>query len=889
MNGDRRRILLLSLILFAGCALVTSTSIWILYQAALEGEKTRLGVSAQSQARLIEAVARFDAAFSVDYPGGHIAATIDQVIDAHEHYRGFGKTGEFTIARREGDFIVFLFRHGHDQVDVPGSIPFTSDLAEPMRRALNGLSGAVIGLDYRGATVLAAHEPINELNLGIVAKIDLAEIRAPFTRAAQSAALIAVAAVMIGVILVIRVGKPVINRLEAHAEILKKEIEERKLAEDSLRRSEEKYRSLFEHASDSIFIVDPTTRGLVDVNENAATRLGYTREELLQMTIDDIDTPLAASRNEAIIKELQEKGSIVFDHEHRRKDGTKMKVEISSREVEFDGRKVFESLARDISERKAAEKKLRESEERLRLSNELFENTIESLPHPFYVIDANDYRVMIANEAATVYGSVTEDTTCYALTHNRTRPCRGLNRTCPLKEVKRTRETTTVEHVHYDKDRNSRVIEVTGFPVFDDEDNVVQVLVLSVDITKRRLAEQELQESERRFHAVADSAHDAIVTIDSNGRITFWNKAAETVLGYTADEIVGEPVSMIMPARFREEHRNGLNRAISTGELRIVGNTVEVTGLRKDGCECPLELSLAKWEATGKIFFTGILRDIAERKRAAAELQTASRRMRNDLEAAARIQKSLLPRECFEIHGVKFASAFQPCDELGGDILNVFQLDETHVGLYILDVSGHGVQAALLSVALSHLMSPRPGQSSLLIRRSTSAPGHRIVPPAKVAEHLNRQFLMDPEEPQYFTLVYGILNVETHDFRYVSAGHPGLIHLSQDSGAAVLENRGCPIGCFKDANHEECTVSLEPGDRLYLYSDGITEAVNSKEEEFDTQRLVSALEQSRDLALEDSIKSLMGSVREWCGDARPGDDISILAVELAEVSNRSRH
>ena len=561
----------------------------------------------------------------------------------------------------------------------------------------------------------------------------------------------------------------------------------------------------------------------------------------------------------------------------RRKDGEKRLLAWSCRVLK-DTKGIVKgaiSTARDITGQ-------RRSKEQIHQQNQLFKNTIESLPHPFYVINANDYTIMMANEAAAIFGAISEDTTCYALTHNRTQPCRGIKHTCPLKEVKKKKKPIKVEHIHYDKDCNIRYIEVNGYPIFDDEGNVVQMLMLTIDITERKLAEQELRESEQRFHSVADSAHDAIITIDSYGKIIFWNKAAVTIFGYTADEIVGKAVSIIMPERFRERHQQELNRVISTGKTKIVGKTIEVIGLKRDNCEFPLELSLAKWETKKETFFTGILRDITERKRAEAELLMANKRMKNNLAAAAKVQKSLLPSEYLEIQGAKFACAFKPCEELGGDIFNVFRLDDKHVGLYILDVSGHGVPAALLSVTLSYFMSPQPGQSSLVKKQIGNTSEYHLVPPAEVAKQLNRQFLMDPEKPQYFTLVYGILNLETYKFRYVSAGHPGLIHLAQDSKAVILENHGFPIGCFKDINYPEYTVSLKFGDRLYLYSDGITDAMNSKEEQFEERRLISELDHSRDLPLKDSISSLVKRVEEWGGHIRLIDDVSILAVEITE-------
>jgi len=156
---------------------------WISYETAFEEERARLTELAQSQARLIEAVARFDAVYSKEYPKGEIAATLSQITDAHRHYKGFGKTGEFTLARKEGENIVFLLSHRHYDLENPKPVPVDSDLAEPMRLALSGASGNVMGLDYRGKKVLAAYEPVKELGLGIVAKIDLVEIRSPFIKA----------------------------------------------------------------------------------------------------------------------------------------------------------------------------------------------------------------------------------------------------------------------------------------------------------------------------------------------------------------------------------------------------------------------------------------------------------------------------------------------------------------------------------------------------------------------------------------------------------------------------------------------------------------------------------------------------------------------------------
>jgi len=273
--------------MIAICLAVAGTSMLILYETAFEEERERLTETAQSQARLIEAIARFDAIYSSDYPGGPVAATLSQIIDAHQHCKGFGSTGEFTLAHREGNNIIFLLSHRHDDLDHPKPVPFDSDLAEPMHRALSEQSGTVIGLDYRGKKVLAAYEPMAELNLGIVAKIDLAEVRAPFVRAIFIAIGIMVLVVLVGTTLFLRVGNPIIRRLQEQAielvkinEQLKKEIEERKQAEETFRRERDKAQKYLDIAG-VIFAALNTDQTVEMINKKGCEALGHAEEDII--------------------------------------------------------------------------------------------------------------------------------------------------------------------------------------------------------------------------------------------------------------------------------------------------------------------------------------------------------------------------------------------------------------------------------------------------------------------------------------------------------------------------------------------------------------------------------------------------------------------------------
>ena len=218
--GDYQRIVTLILIMTAVALTIAGTAIGILYDTAFEEQRERLREVAQSQARMMEAMARHEQREEEhdDNLESTLVETLAQIRDAHENYRGLGETGELVLARREDKQITFLLSHRHSELDEPEPISLDSRLAEPMRRALAGRSGTMTGLDYRGETVLAAHEPVAHYDLAVVAKIDLTEIRAPFIRAGILVAIIACIVIAIGTALFVFVSNPIIRQLLAAKE-----------------------------------------------------------------------------------------------------------------------------------------------------------------------------------------------------------------------------------------------------------------------------------------------------------------------------------------------------------------------------------------------------------------------------------------------------------------------------------------------------------------------------------------------------------------------------------------------------------------------------------------------------------------------------------------------
>jgi two-component system, LuxR family, sensor kinase FixL len=146
-------------------------------------------------------------------------------------------------------------------------------------------------------------------------------------------------------------------------------------------------------------------------------------------------------------------------------------------------------------------------------------------------------------------------------------------------------------------------------------------------LVERRRAEEALRASQERFQSVTEAAVDAIVSADSTGRLLTWNGGAERLFGWTAEEIVGRPLTVIIPERFRQLHEQGIARVRRTGRSKLAGQVVELSGLRRDGSEFPLELSIGSWNAPDGLAFSGVLRDITDRRRAEDSLAAANREL----------------------------------------------------------------------------------------------------------------------------------------------------------------------------------------------------------------------------------------------------------------------
>lgn len=258
-------------------------------------------------------------------------------------------------------------------------------------------------------------------------------------------------------------------------------------------------------------------------------------------------------------------------------------------------------------------------------------------------------------------------------------------------------------------------------------------------------------------------------------------------------------------------------------------------------------------------------------------LQAANRALREkqrlldeDLEAAADIQLALIPPPGLQLPGVGLAWLFEPCSAIGGDTFNAQALGPDYLAFYIVDVNGHGVPPAMISVLVSQSLSPDRG----LVRRAGDET--EVVAPARLFEELEIEYPMSRFE-RYFTLAYLLLHRPTGRLLYSSAAHPPPLLLRRSGDLEWLDAGGSIVGLGL-GGYDQGEVRLEVGDRVFLYTDGITECTSRDGQLFGGDRLATELGRSRCEPLAASCKALRDRLADF-GPGQADDDISLLAFE----------
>jgi sigma-B regulation protein RsbU (phosphoserine phosphatase) len=202
-------------------------------------------------------------------------------------------------------------------------------------------------------------------------------------------------------------------------------------------------------------------------------------------------------------------------------------------------------------------------------------------------------------------------------------------------------------------------------------------------------------------------------------------------------------------------------------------------------------------------------------------------------------------------------------------------MNDDYLSFYLLDVSGHGVPSALLTVTVNKMLSSRSHEVNPIYDSRTN----ELVSTGTVLRELNARFQLEEDTSQYFTIVFGMLNLKTGAFEVAQAGHPPPIVQDRQGAGRLVGEGGFPIGWLPELDFDNVALNLEKGSRLILYSDGISECTNTRGEMYGGDRLKSYFERMRPLPLKQAMDGMIGELQTWKEGVPFNDDISLLAIE----------
>jgi phosphoserine phosphatase RsbU/P len=285
-----------------------------------------------------------------------------------------------------------------------------------------------------------------------------------------------------------------------------------------------------------------------------------------------------------------------------------------------------------------------------------------------------------------------------------------------------------------------------------------------------------------------------------------------------------------------------------------------------------LEVTSRLIQFHGQIMILVIIYDVSQIEEQKRKLEKQQQQINHELETAGKIQKSLLPDSDLEIDNIVTAWRFEPCGHIGGDIFQVHRISEEQIGIYMLDVCGHGVSAALIAVTVSQFLMSLHNRMRLT---------GKVFSPEAVMNRLDKEFPMERFDC-FFSIVHAMLNIETGRLVYSNAGHMPPLILSAAGRLERLENHGTPIGSGFGAVFGQEDRQLHAGDRLLLYTDGLIENFGLDGERKGKDRFYAFLEKFRHLPTRDLVDNAFETADRQRGGSMPSDDMSLIAVEFAK-------
>lgn len=394
------------------------------------------------------------------------------------------------------------------------------------------------------------------------------------------------------------------------SELEKSETKHQK-AEEALRESEEKFKNLFDGSSEAMFVADSKSRRFVDCNKKAEELTGYSRNEILSMKVGQFNPKDFQKKFSKKFKELIAGNEIYDEWELLTKDGMKVPVEFGAKLTKAGKRTYIQGILHDITERKQAEEALKESEKKYR-------DLVEKAGIAIVINDKEGNFKYLNKKFADLFGYSVEE-----MKHQSIQTLVHPGDVRWVMEFHKARHHSEKIPSRYEfkgvrKDGSTIYLEIDVVKLKEGK-STVGTRAYIWDITDRKMAEEALRESEEKLRSLVVNTSDAIISVNTQGNIVFWNPAAENIFSYSSDEAIGKRYEIILPERSHIAFKKNFKQIVFLKKLGIIDNRAEMIGLRKDGREFPMEVSLSSGITKEGIFFSSIIRDISERKKATDE------------------------------------------------------------------------------------------------------------------------------------------------------------------------------------------------------------------------------------------------------------------------------
>ena len=400
--------------------------------------------------------------------------------------------------------------------------------------------------------------------------------------------------------------------------VIIKDVTAQQLTELSLKESEILYRTTFEQSADGIIIMDLETTKAIEYNNAICEMLGYSREEFSKLNISDIDINEDSSDTKAHAEKVLQQGRDDFDAKMRSKNGEIKDVHVITKVIELSGKKYYQSIWHDITESKKTEQRLKESEN-------LYRTTVNGLQDILHVINHN-LEINLLNDSLKQYvKNLNLNTNLIG------RPISEVFPFLPEKILNEYRSVfskkspmVTVESTFIDK--KEYTTETRKIPIFDDEENVIQVITIIRDITKRKKAEHKLKESEEKWRALSENSPAHIMLLDQDHKILSINR---TVPDLSKEEVIGTSVYNYVPPEFHQIAKEEFKSVIETGKP---GSFI-TKYITKDGSTRFFDIRVSPVFEAGKI--VAIINhslDVTERKESEQKLKESEEKYRGFLD-----------------------------------------------------------------------------------------------------------------------------------------------------------------------------------------------------------------------------------------------------------------